>query len=188
MPPGPPCIGGIPSPKKYGVADKNRRYNPALQVVSITTLDEQTLAVESLAISRSRDVQVGQVLKEAARLYNEAVLQHLCVCTETGADRKQYRGTTTDVLLEAFFLQKSRLSFGPLNGVPGGSGGPQPELQVSRGPSKPIPTEAEIATFGRNRCRTEIRSRGGSCANSLALIELRKKLQELVRKEVSRAP
>ena len=151
MSPAPPCIGGMPSLKKHGVADKNRKYNPVVQVASIEDSDDQNLVIDSLARARAMALSEAGVRKEAARLSNQVVFQRFMTRNASGADRKEYWGTGTDVLRERFFVQKSRFWYGRLHGVPESDGGPQPESRVSQGAGNPLPTEA--CTDSRPRAR-----------------------------------
>ena len=185
----PPCIGGIPSPTKHGVADKNRRYNPAGQAVRIETPDEQDLAVDCVARARSKSVPAKKMWNEAAFLYNAVVIGHSLKCTQSGAAVKQYRGATTDVLLEEYFAVKGRDLYARVHRVPEGGGGPKSELRVSHLAGRSPLAKSDVATLSRNKCRKEFRSRGGTCANNVSIVELKQKLEELMeRQENYRAP
>lgn len=126
---------------------------------------------------------------EAAYLYNKAVMHHLSNCTQSGAVDKQYRGATTGSVLETFFQVHGRHLYARLHRVPEGGGGPQPEVRVSHLAGKPRLAKEQVATLGKNQCRREIRSRGGTCANNVQTVELRQKLKDMLEGEEScRAP
>lgn len=84
--------------------------------------------------------------------------------------------------MHALFSKKARPAFEPVNCIGHDGDPPQKSQVVSVGAGMQPLTDAEIASLGKNKCKEAIRARGGSCANSTSVEELRLKLQGLVRK------